>query len=122
MNIRCRDTLTADERYRLQTRLSGGKGAVRRITRAQILRAADAQSPDDLIARTVGVGTSTVYTTKPRFVEDGLAPALSELPRPGAPRKLGPREEALLIAVACSQPRRGGPDGRWICWPARWCA
>jgi transposase len=107
MNIRYRVTLTAEERLQLQTLLSGGEGAVRRVKRAQILLAADAQSPDDLIARTVGVGTSTVYRTKQRFVEDGLAPALSERPRPGAPRKLGAREEALLIAVACSQPPAG---------------
>jgi transposase len=111
MNIRYRVTLTAEERHQLQTLLSGGEGAVRKIKRAQILLAADARSPDELIARTVGVGTSTVYRTKQRFVEDGLAPALSELPRPGAPRKLGAREEALLVAVACSQP----PAGR-----ARW--
>lgn len=111
MNIRYRVTLTAEERQQLQTLLSGGEGAVRKIKRAQILLAADAESTDELIARTVGVGTSTVYRTKQRFVEEGLAPALSELPRPGAPRKLDAREEALLVAVACAQP----PGGR-----ARW--
>src|SRR5258708_2689742 len=111
MNIRDRVTLTAEERQQLQTLLSGGQGAVRQIKRAQILLAADAQSTDELIARTVGVGTSTVYRTKQRFVEDGLAVALSESPRPGAPRKLGARDEAVLVAVACSRP----PVGR-----ARW--
>ena len=111
MNIRYRVTLTTEERHQLQTLLSGGQGPVRRIKRAQILLAADAHSTDDLIARTVGVGTSTVYRTKQRFVEEGLAPALSELPRPGAPRKLGASEEALLVAVACADP----PSGR-----ARW--
>jgi transposase len=111
MNIRYRVTLTAEERHQLQALLHGGQGAVRQIKRAQILLAADAQSTDDLIARTVGVGTSTVYRTKQRFVEEGLGLALSELPRPGAPRKLGARDEALLVAVACAQP----PVGR-----ARW--
>jgi hypothetical protein len=111
MNIRYRVTLTAEERHRLQGLLSGGQGPVRKIKRAQILLAADAHSPDALIARTVGVGTSTVYRTKQRFVEEGVEPALSERPRPGAPRKLGARDEALLVAVACSQP----PVGR-----ARW--
>lgn len=81
------------------------------MKRAQILLAADAHATDDVIARTVGVGTSTVYRTKQRFVEEGLTPALSELPRPGAPRKLGATDEALLVAVACSHP----PPGR-----ARW--
>jgi transposase len=111
MNIRYRVTLTADERHQLQTLTSGGQGAVRRIKRAQILLAADAQTSDEMIARAVGVGTSTVYRTKQRFVEDGLDRALTEMPRPGAPRKLGASEEALLVAVACSHP----PAGR-----ARW--
>lgn len=104
MNIRYRVTLTAEEQHQLQALLSGGQGPVRKIKRAQILLAADAQSTDERIARHVGVGTSTVYRTKQRFVEEGLAPALSELQRPGAPRTLGAREEALLVAVACSQP------------------
>jgi transposase-like protein len=80
MNIRYRITLTAEERHQLQALLHGGQGAVRKIKRAQILLAADAQSADDLIARAVGVGTSTVYRTKQRFVEEGLVPALSETP------------------------------------------
>jgi len=111
MNIRYRVTLTAEERHELEALLSGGHGPVRTIKRAQILLAADAHSPDELIARNVGVGTSTVYRTKQRFVEEGLTPALRELPRPGAPRKLGASDEALLVAVACSHP----PSGR-----ARW--
>jgi DDE superfamily endonuclease/Homeodomain-like domain len=111
MNIRYRVTLTAEERQQLQALLSGGQGPVRKIKRAQILLAADTQSTDELIARNVGVGTSTVYRTKQRFVEEGPVPALSELPRPGGPRKLAARDEALLVAVACSPP----PVGR-----ARW--
>lgn len=111
MNIRYRVTLIAEERQQLHALVSGGQGAVRRIKRAQILLAADATSTDEMIARHVGVGTSTVYRTKQRFVEEGLERALSEAPRPGAPRKLGAGDEALLVAVACSKP----PDGR-----ARW--
>jgi transposase-like protein len=64
MNIRYRVTLTAEERHQLQTLLSGGQGAVRTMKRAHILLAADAHSTDDLMARTVGVGTSTVYRTQ----------------------------------------------------------
>ncbi len=101
-------TLTSDEREQLQNLVKGGKGAVRRIKRAQILLAADAKSTDQAIAVNVVVGTSTVYRTKQRFVEEGLEQALSESPRPGAPRKLDASEESLLIAVACSKP----PSGR----------
>lgn len=111
MNVRYRITLTLEERSGLRALVQGGKGAVRRLKRAQILLAADAGSTDEAIAANVSVGTSTVYRTKRRFVEEGLDVALSEDPRPGAERKLAPKEEALLVAVACSEP----PAGR-----ARW--
>jgi transposase len=110
MNICYRVTLTAEERQQLQAIVAGGTGAVRRIKRAQILlaAAAAAKSTDETIAHTVGVGTSTVYRTKQRFVDEGLDRALDEAPRPGAPRKLTAEDESLLVAVACSKP----PDGR----------
>jgi transposase len=111
MNIRHRVTLTPDERHQLLALTRGGTRAARQIKRAQILLAADAHVPDERIAADIGVGTSTVYRTKHHFVEDGLARALREMPRPGAPRKLSASDEAHLVAVACSAP----PTGR-----ARW--
>jgi transposase len=111
MNIRYRVTLTSEERQQLEALVRGGKGAVRKLKRAQILLAADARSTDEAIARNVGVGTSTAYRTKQRFVEDGLERALNEVPRPGPPRKLSASDEALLVAVACSSPPPG--QARW---------
>jgi transposase len=107
MNVRYRVTLTTEERQQLELLVRGGTGAVRRIKRAQILLAADAGSTDEAIAQNVGVGTATVYRIKQRFVTEGLERALHESPRPGAPRKLGPEEESLLVAVACSKPPAG---------------
>ena len=66
---------------------------------------------DEEIAATVGVGGSTVYRAKRRFVDGNLERALSEEPRPGAERKLTGKEEALLVATACSNP----PAGRARC-------
>ena len=111
MNVRYRVELSQTERGELTALLSGGKHAARKLRRAQILLAADAGAGDDDIARNVGVGGSTVYRTKQRFVLGNLAAALSEEPRPGASRKLSGKEEALLVATACSKP----PAGR-----ARW--
>src|SRR5579863_58897 len=111
MNIRYGVTLTQYERDELTVLLSGGKHAARRLKRAQILLAADAGVGDEDIAASIGVGGSTVYRTKRRFVESNLDLALSEEPRPGAERKLTGKEEALLVATACSSP----PAGR-----ARW--
>ncbi len=111
MNIRYRVDLSQDERAHLLALVSGGKHAARRIKRAQILLAADAGAPDETIAAGVVVGGSTVYRTKRRFVEGNLEAALGEEPRPGAARKLSGKQEALLVATACSNP----PPGR-----ARW--
>jgi transposase len=111
MNVRYRVELSQAERDELTAMLSKGKRAVRKLKRAQILLAADAGGGDAEIARSIGVGGSTVYRTKRRFVFGNLEAALREEPRPGASRKLSGKEEALLVATACSKP----PVGR-----ARW--
>ena len=107
MNIRHRVDLTQDERCELMSLLSGGKHGSRKLKRAQILLAADAGATDAEIERSVGAGGSTVYRTKRRFVESGVAVALSEAPRTGAKRKLTGKQEALLVATACSSPPVG---------------
>jgi len=97
MNVRYRVDLTQAERDELFVLLSGGKHPSRKLKRAQILLAADGGIGDEDIAANVGVGESTVYRTKRRFVEGNLERALSEDPRPGAERKLTGKEEALLV-------------------------
>jgi transposase len=111
MNVRYRVELNQCEREQLTALLSGGKRAARKLKRAQILLAADGGASDEEIVRNIGVGGSTVYRTKRRFVLGNLAAALNEAPRPGSRRKLTGKEEALLVATACSSP----PAGR-----ARW--
>jgi transposase len=111
MNIRYRVELTAAEQHELTRLLSAGKHPSRKLKRAQILLAADAGIADEDIAETLGVGASTVYRTKRRFVEANLEGALCEDPRPGADRKLTGKEEALLVATACSKPPMG--RSRW---------
>ena len=106
--IRYRVELNQTERDQLKALLNGGRHAARKLKRAQILLAADADASDEEIARSVGVGGSTVYRTKRRFVLGNLEAALREEPRPGADRKLSGKEEALLVATA-------PPKGR-----ARW--
>ena len=116
MNIRYIVELDEEERMQLQELTGAGKARVRRVKRAQILLAAEQGHGDAMVAATVGVGTSTVYRTKRRFVEQGLEAALSEAPRVGALRKLTGREEALLVAVACSRTRwRDERAGHWSC-------
>jgi len=113
-----RVTLTAEERDELERLLARGKADVRKIKHAQILLKADEAKggpawPDVRIAEAVEAGTATVERVRRRFVEEGLASALS--PYRGGKRlyerKLDGAQEAHLIALACSAP----PDER-----ARW--
>ena len=110
MNVRYRVELSQSERAELMQLMSGGKR--RRASSSEPDPAGcERRVSDEDIAASVGVGGSTVYRTKRRFVEGNLERALSEEPRPGAERKLTGKEEALLVATACSSP----PAGR-----ARW--
>jgi transposase len=111
MNVRYRVELDQCERDQLTALLSGGKRGARKLKRAQILLAVDRGASDEEVARSIGVGGSTVYRTKRRFVLGNLAAALNEEPRPGARRKLTGKEEALLVATACSSPPAG--RSRW---------
>jgi transposase len=119
MTVRYRVDLSEAERGELQALTGGGRQAVRKVKRAQILLAADAGQSDETIAASVAVGTATVHRTRRRFVAGNLDEALDERPRPGASRKLSGKEEARLVATAGS----GQPEGRarWTCWRARSC-
>jgi len=103
--------LTGEERARLRDLLRGGKASVRMVTRARVLLKADEGRTDEAIAAALDVGTATVGRIRRRFVEEGLERALRERPRPGQRRRLSGKQEAHLVAVACSTP----PEGR-----ARW--
>jgi transposase len=102
--------LTAEERTTLEQLLQKGKSGARKLTRARILLQADEGLTDEEIATALGVGVATVERTRQRFVEANLE-ALTERPRPGGQCKLSGKQEAHLIAVACTP----APDGH-----ARW--
>jgi transposase len=99
--------LTADERQQLLAVLKKGKVAVRKVCRAQILLQADEGASDAVIAATLHVGVATVERTRKRFVEEGLEAALTERQRLGGQPKLQGKDEAFLLATACSAPPRG---------------
>jgi transposase len=108
MNKRYIVDLTADERAALLALLTKGVAPVRRLTRARVLLLADEGATDREIAAALHVHPATVERTRRRFVEGGPEAALSERPRPGGRPKLDGRQEAHLVALACSAP----PEGR----------
>jgi transposase len=101
-------TRTEDERAHLLTLTKKGKIAACTLTHAHILLQAEAGDMDAVIAAALHVGIATVARVRKRFVEEGLAAALNERPRPGGQRQLDGTQEAFLIALAWSTP----PEGR----------
>jgi len=107
-------TLTQEERQMLQTMLSRGKAAARKLMHARILLKADATAGgpawnDDAIAEALEVGRATVERVRKEFVEEGLDCALNRRrPRREYARTLDGDGEAHLVALACSQ----APEGR----------
>jgi transposase len=93
--------LTPEERTTLEQFLQRGKSSARKLTRARILLHADEGLTDEEIATVLDVGIATVERTRQRCVEESLE-ALNERPRPGGQRKLSGKQEAHLIAVACT--------------------
>jgi transposase len=100
--------LTVDERATLERTIKAGKTSARTLNRAHVLLAAADGHLDAQIATALHLGVRTVERIRQRFVEGRLERALSDLPRPGAQRKLDGTQEALLVALACSD----APAGR----------
>jgi transposase len=76
--------------------------------RCDILLRADEGDTDGEIADDLGVHPATVLRVRRRFAERGLDAALNDRPRPGAPPKLDGKQEAMVIALACTD----APQGR----------
>lgn len=107
-------TLTQEEREQLESIISSGKSAARKITRARILLKADSgeHGPglrDEDIKEALDVGLTTIAGIRKRFVEEGLETALVNRPSTRIyKRKLDGDAEAHLVTLACSTP----PEGR----------
>lgn len=102
--------LSAEEREQLRQLVRRGKHSSRKVTRARILLLASDGLTDEQIVDALKTGFATVERTRKRFVEEGLG-CLTERARRGQAPKLTGKQEAHLIAIACSTP----PEGR-----ARW--
>ncbi|MEH2045216.1 helix-turn-helix domain-containing protein [Nostoc sp.] len=100
--------LSEDEVSQLQTLIKKGKHKARKITHANILLMASEGETDQAIAAIVRVHVTTVERTREKFVIGGLDFALLDEPHPPKLHKLEGKEEAFLIATACSNP----PSGR----------
>jgi hypothetical protein len=112
-----RVVLTAEQRAELRGLIGSGTAPARLLTRARLLLKADQGEggpgwADAAIAGALDVHPGTVQRVRRQFVTEGLAATLArKRPDRVYVRALDGRQEAHLIAVACSTP----PDGQ-----ARW--
>jgi transposase len=106
--------LTDEQRADLTHRLERNPLTGRQRRRHQILLLADQGRTDEQIVQATGAGLSTVERLRKRWVREGLDAALAEKPRGGAPAKLDGKQQAMIVALACSD----APEGH-AQWSAR---
>ena len=90
---------------------SSDKRSQREYDRANILLLLHKGKKDAEIVDFLEVERTTIWRTRMRYLQEGLEKSLREKERSGQPKKYGTRQEAEIIALACSDP----PQGR-----ARW--
>ena len=100
--IKYKIKLTGSERTCRNEVSHRGKAPVRTVKRALALLKADEGLRDREIADVLLVNAATVARARKRYVEEGLEAAINDRPRPGRERKLDGKQEAHLIAFACS--------------------
>jgi len=97
--------LSETERRELEAIVKTGQQAARVRGRAQTLLWSDAGKSDLEIAQLHGITPLTVATTRENWVK---TKRLTDKPKRGREKKLDGKQEAFLVALACSD----APDGR----------
>jgi transposase len=109
-------TLAAEQRSALRRLVRTGTHPAATVRRAQILLKADADGPDawtdEEIAEHLETSRMTVQRVRQQFAHEGLDATLHRKKPTGRQfRKLDGRQEAQLVALACSQAPEG--QARW---------
>jgi transposase len=107
MNVLYSVELTSPEREQLLALTRCGTAPVRRVKRANILLMSERGHSAVTIEEAGHGSVGTVYRVRQRFVEQSLEAALSEEPRLGSKRMLDEKQEAILVALACSPAPKG---------------
>jgi transposase len=98
-------SLNEEERTRLEGVVKRGKHSRREIQRAQMLLWSADGKTDLAIAALLEVTPLTVAKTRQRWAEERR---LADAPKPGRHKRLDGKQEAFLVALACSD----APEGR----------
>jgi transposase len=95
------------ERKKLLAIISKGRNKAVVIQRAHILLKVDEGKTDTEISRILYVSEQTIRRARLRFAQDGLQAALEDKPHPATGSELDEKQEARVIALACSEPPAG---------------
>lgn len=106
--------LSNAEQQALENVVSKGDANVRQIRRAHTLLLSSTGKTDQEIADLLHITTVTVAETRKRWCAEHLSRNLADQAKPGRKRKLDGKQEAFLVALACSD----APEGREH-WPLR---
>lgn len=100
--------LEKSERELLKKIIKKGSSPAKVISRAHTLLMADNKSKTNQeIANILHITARTVYNIRRRYITEGIERALYDAPRPGQPIKITAKDEAHVIALACTNPPKG---------------
>jgi putative transposase len=99
--------LNPEERNQLVKLVSTGYHQANEIRRGYMLLHSDSGMTDQAIANLLFSSEDSVRRARIRYLNEGLAAALEDKPRPGREPALNAQQEAYLIALACSAPPSG---------------
>jgi len=99
--------LSRSELAFLRSFKSSAKRSQREYDRANILLLLHKQKKDAEIVDFLEVERTTVWRTRMRYLQEGVEKSLQEKERSGQPIKYGAKQEAEIIALACSGPPAG---------------
>lgn len=99
------------ERRKLLGVVSKGRNKAVVIQRAHILLKVDEGKTDAEISQMLYVSEQTIRRIRLRFAQEGLQSALEDKPHPATGSELDEKQEARIIALACSEPPAG--QARW---------
>ncbi|MGE5643724.1 MAG: helix-turn-helix domain-containing protein [Byssovorax cruenta] len=99
------------ERRKLMGIVSKGRNKAVVIQRGHILLKVDEGKTDAEISQMLYISEQTIRRTRQRFAQEGLQAALEDRPHPATGSELDEKQEARIIALACSEPPAG--QARW---------
>jgi transposase len=103
--------LKEEERRKLLGIVSKGRNKAIVIQRSHILLKVDEGKTDAEISQVLYVSEQTIRRIRLRFAQAGLQAALEDKPHPAPGSELDEKQEARIIALACSEPPVG--QARW---------